>query len=37
MGRVPQRFLRPGETLMTEIEGLGRLEIPLEQGYPTSA
>ncbi|WP_427918726.1 fumarylacetoacetate hydrolase family protein [Streptomyces sp. cg40] len=37
MGRVPQRFLRPGETLMTEIEGLGRLEIPLEQGCPTSA
>jgi 2-keto-4-pentenoate hydratase/2-oxohepta-3-ene-1,7-dioic acid hydratase in catechol pathway len=33
MGRTPQRFLRPGETLLTEIEGLGRLEIPLEQGY----
>jgi 2-keto-4-pentenoate hydratase/2-oxohepta-3-ene-1,7-dioic acid hydratase in catechol pathway len=32
MGRTPRRFLRPGETLMTEIEGLGRLEIPLEQG-----
>ncbi|GGK79028.1 fumarylacetoacetate hydrolase family protein [Mangrovihabitans endophyticus] len=32
MGRKPQRFLRPGETLMTEIEGLGRLEIPLVDG-----
>lgn len=31
MGRTPRRFLRPGETLMTEIEGLGRLAIPLEQ------
>jgi 2,4-diketo-3-deoxy-L-fuconate hydrolase len=34
MGRTPRRFLRPGETLMTEIEGLGRLAIPLEQGQP---
>ncbi|WP_067682868.1 fumarylacetoacetate hydrolase family protein [Nocardia miyunensis] len=37
VGRKPQRFLRPGETLVTEIEGLGRLEIPLEQGYESSA
>lgn len=29
MGRSPQRYLRPGETLITEIEGLGRIEIPL--------
>jgi 2-keto-4-pentenoate hydratase/2-oxohepta-3-ene-1,7-dioic acid hydratase in catechol pathway len=28
-GRNPKRFLRPGETLMTEIDGLGRLETPL--------
>lgn len=34
---TPPRFLRPGETLMTEIEGLGRLEIPLEHGSAPSA
>jgi 2,4-didehydro-3-deoxy-L-rhamnonate hydrolase len=37
LSRTPPRFLRPGETLMTEIEGLGRLEIPLEPGYAPSA
>lgn len=36
LGRTPKRFLRPGETLLTEIEGLGRLEIPLVQGYATA-
>jgi 2,4-diketo-3-deoxy-L-fuconate hydrolase len=33
MGRTPPRWLRPGETLVTEIEGLGRLENPLTQGW----
>lgn len=33
MGHVPPRWLRPGETLVTEIEGLGRLETPLAQGF----
>ena len=33
LSHTPPRFLRPGETLMTEIEGLGRLEIPLVAGY----
>jgi 2-keto-4-pentenoate hydratase/2-oxohepta-3-ene-1,7-dioic acid hydratase in catechol pathway len=37
MGRTPQRWLRPGETLVTEIEGLGRLENPLKAGFPASA
>lgn len=37
LSHTPPRFLRPGETLMTEIEGLGRLEIPLEQGYAPAA
>jgi 2,4-didehydro-3-deoxy-L-rhamnonate hydrolase len=37
LGHTPPRFLRPGETLMTEIEGLGRLEIPLVQGYSTAS
>jgi len=37
LSHTPPRFLRPGETLMTEIEGLGRLEIPLVAGYNTSA
>lgn len=37
LSHTPPRFLRPGETLMTEIEGLGRLEIPLRQGYPAAA
>jgi 2,4-didehydro-3-deoxy-L-rhamnonate hydrolase len=33
MGHTPPRWLRPGETLITEIEGLGRLENPLTQGW----
>jgi 2,4-diketo-3-deoxy-L-fuconate hydrolase len=33
LSHTPPRFLRPGETLMTEIEGLGRLETPLINGY----
>lgn len=33
MGHTPPRWLRPGETLLTEIEGLGKLENPLTQGY----
>ena len=33
MGHTPPRWLRPGETLVTEIEGLGRLENPLTQGW----
>jgi len=37
LSHTPPRFLRPGETLMTEIEGLGRLEIPLVQGYSTTS
>ena len=36
LSHTPPRFLRPGETLVTEIEGLGRLEIPLVAGYPTT-
>ncbi|OIJ65030.1 fumarylacetoacetate hydrolase family protein [Streptomyces mangrovisoli] len=36
-GRTPKRFLRPGETLLTEVEGLGRLENPLVQGYESTA
>jgi 2,4-diketo-3-deoxy-L-fuconate hydrolase len=37
LSHTPPRFLRPGETLMTEIEALGRLEIPLVQGYSTTS
>lgn len=37
LSHTPPRFLRPGETLMTEIEGLGRLEIPLRRGRPAAA
>jgi len=33
MGHTPPRWLRPGETLVTEIEGLGRLENPLTQAF----
>lgn len=33
LSHTPPRFLRPGETLLTEVEGLGRLEIPFVQGY----
>ncbi|HTY71621.1 MAG TPA: fumarylacetoacetate hydrolase family protein [Actinomycetes bacterium] len=36
-GRTPPRFLRPGETLVTEIEGIGRLETPLVAGYDAVA
>jgi 2-keto-4-pentenoate hydratase/2-oxohepta-3-ene-1,7-dioic acid hydratase in catechol pathway len=33
LSHTPPRFLRPGETLITEIEGLGRLETRLVSGY----
>jgi 2,4-didehydro-3-deoxy-L-rhamnonate hydrolase len=35
--RDPKRFLRPGEVLVTEIEGLGRLETPLVAGRRATA
>lgn len=33
MGHTPPRWLRPGETLVTEIEGLGRLENLFTQDF----
>lgn len=33
MGHTPPRWLRPGETLVTEIEGLGRLENLFAQDF----
>ena len=32
LGRTPQRWLRPGETMIAEIEGLGRLINPVVAG-----
>ena len=32
MGRKPQRWLQPGETVSVEIEGLGRLSNPIVKG-----
>ena len=29
LGRTPNRWLRPGETIVTEIEGLGQLVNPV--------
>jgi 2-keto-4-pentenoate hydratase/2-oxohepta-3-ene-1,7-dioic acid hydratase in catechol pathway len=32
LGRTPQRWLKPGETMVAEIEGLGQLSNPVEAG-----
>jgi 2-keto-4-pentenoate hydratase/2-oxohepta-3-ene-1,7-dioic acid hydratase in catechol pathway len=32
MGRKPQRWLKPGETVSVKIEGIGRLSNPIVQG-----
>jgi len=39
MARKPQEFLQPGTTLVSEIEGIGRLANPVVAGpgYPPSA
>jgi 2,4-didehydro-3-deoxy-L-rhamnonate hydrolase len=39
MARKPQEFLQPGTTLVSEIEGIGRLTNPVVagDGYPQSA
>jgi len=37
LSHTPPRFLRPGETLVTEIEGLGQLQTPLIAGYAATA
>jgi 2,4-diketo-3-deoxy-L-fuconate hydrolase len=39
MARKPQEFLQPGTTLVSEIEGIGRLVNPIiaGDGYPQSA
>jgi 2-keto-4-pentenoate hydratase/2-oxohepta-3-ene-1,7-dioic acid hydratase in catechol pathway len=39
MARKPQEFLQPGTTLVSEIEGIGRLANPIVagDGYPQSA
>ncbi|MGC2403205.1 MAG: fumarylacetoacetate hydrolase family protein, partial [Acidobacteriaceae bacterium] len=29
LGRTPRRWLRPGETMVTEVEGLGQLVNPI--------
>jgi 2-keto-4-pentenoate hydratase/2-oxohepta-3-ene-1,7-dioic acid hydratase in catechol pathway len=29
LGRTPHRWLRPGETIITEIEGIGQLINPV--------
>jgi len=38
MARKPQEFLQPGTTLVSEIEGIGRLANPVVAGagYPQS-
>ena len=33
LSHTPPRFLRPGETLVTEIDGVGKLQTPLIAGY----
>jgi 2-keto-4-pentenoate hydratase/2-oxohepta-3-ene-1,7-dioic acid hydratase in catechol pathway len=34
MGRTPQRWLRDGETVAIQIEGIGRLENPVQRPGP---
>ncbi|MDX6739136.1 fumarylacetoacetate hydrolase family protein [Actinocorallia sp. A-T 12471] len=34
MARTPQRFLRPGDTLTTWVEGVGELRTPFTEGVP---